>query len=152
MTPLNIYLKMFEKGLAKSKRFEARKINNLDVKFVYNIVRLILQVEQILTEHDLDLQRSREQLKSYCRGEWSLEQITNFFENKSAALEEVYHKSTLPYKADEDEIKKLLLACLEQHWGSIDKSCIVMPDVASKTIKEIGRLLRDSERAGLELE
>jgi uncharacterized protein len=93
-----------------------------DVKFAYHVVRLINEVEQILTEHDMDLQRNNEQLKAIRRGEWTAEQVKAFFTDKEKMLEEVYHKSTLPYKPDEPKIKQLLLECLEIHYGSLEKA------------------------------
>lgn len=90
-----------------------------DVKFGYHVVRLMLEVEQILTEGDLDLQRNREQLKSIRRGEWSLERLESYFAEKEQALETVYLNSALPYKADEKALKNLLLQCMEEHYGSL---------------------------------
>lgn len=91
-----------------------------DTKFTYHIVRLIHEVEQIMTEHDLDLERNREQLKSIRRGEWTLEQIEEYFKFKEKQLEELYISSSLRYSPDEEKIKNLLLECLEMHFGSLD--------------------------------
>jgi predicted nucleotidyltransferase len=93
-----------------------------DVKFAYHVVRLMNEVEQILIEHDLDLQRNREQLKSIRRGEWSLEQIEAYFTNKEHALETAYVNSMLPHSPDEDRIKTLLMQSLEMHYGSLDSA------------------------------
>lgn len=90
-----------------------------DVKFGYHVVRLMLEIEQILTEGDLDLQRNREQLKSIRRGEWPLERLKAYFEEKEVALEQVYLDSKLPYKADEGAIRRLLLQCLEEQYGNL---------------------------------
>jgi uncharacterized protein len=105
-----------------SKRSELIDKFGFDVKYAYHIVRLVGEVEQILTEHDIDLQRNHEQLKAIRRGEWTVEQIKAFFTEKEKALESVYHSSTLPYKPDEPKIKQLLLQCLEIHYGSLDKA------------------------------
>jgi hypothetical protein len=91
-----------------------------DVKFAYHCVRLMNEVEQILTEHDLDIQRNREQLKSIRRGEWKLEDLEAYFTNKEHALELAYAASTLPHKPNEAKIKRILLDCLEQHYGKLD--------------------------------
>jgi len=95
-----------------------------DVKFAYHLVRLLNECEQILTEHDIDLERNREQLKAIRRGEYSEEQIENYFYTKEKELETLYNTSTLRYGPDETKIKNLLLRCLEEHFGSID-NCIV---------------------------
>lgn len=91
-----------------------------DVKFAYHVVRLLDEVEQIMVEHDLDLERNREQLKSIRRGEWTLEQIESHFEAKERALENTYATSTLPHAPDEERIKAVLLGCLEMHFGSLE--------------------------------
>lgn len=89
-------------------------------KFAYHVVRLILEVEQILAEQDLDLMRNKEQLKAIRRGEWSKEEVREFFNKKEKDLEDLYKTSSLRYKPDEEAIKSLLLNCLEQHYGSLD--------------------------------
>ena len=43
-----------------------------DVKYAYHVVRLLGEVEMILAEEDLDLQRDRERLKAIRRGDWKL--------------------------------------------------------------------------------
>jgi predicted nucleotidyltransferase len=93
----------------------------LDTKFAYHLIRLILQAEQILMEGDLDLTRNRELLKSIRRGEWSLERINSFFEEKEKLLEKLYIESSLQDRPDELAIKSLLVKCLEHHYGSLDK-------------------------------
>ena len=92
-----------------------------DVKFAYHVVRLALEAQQILTEHDLDVEANREILKSVRRGEWSLEKLKNWFDQKESQLEELYISSTLRNKPDEAAIKELLMNCLEQHYGTISK-------------------------------
>lgn len=90
-----------------------------DTKFAYHVVRLLAEVEQILVEHDLDLEKNREQLKSIRRGEWTLDRIENYFQQKEVELEKLYLSSTLPHSPDEGKIKKLLMECLEHHYGTI---------------------------------
>ena len=107
-----------------------------DLKFAYHLVRLLNEIEQILVEHDLDLTRSREQLKSIRRGEWTLTQVQDWFETKERALETLYAESTLPDRPDEPAIKQLLLDCLEHHYGSID-ACVVTADKAVQCLREI---------------
>lgn len=91
----------------------------MDSKFGYHVARLVLQCEQILIEHKLDLERNREVLKAIRRGEWSEEKLRSWFDEKEKHLEELYTKSTLRHSPDEDAIKELLLQCLEQHYGSL---------------------------------
>lgn len=106
-----------------------------DVKFAYHVVRLLDEIEQIMVEQDLDLERNREQLKSIRRGEWTLEQIERHFEAKERALENTYATSSLRHKPDEASIRTILMNCLEMHFGSIADAVRREPS--------IDRLIRD---------
>jgi len=123
----------------EGKRKELVEQFGYDVKFAYHIVRLLGEIEQILTEGDLDLQRNREQLKAIRRGEWKQEEIIEYFNKREKELESVYDNSTLPHKPREAEIKELLLECLEHHYGSLDK-CIVSEDKLEKALREISNI------------
>jgi predicted nucleotidyltransferase len=92
-----------------------------DLKMAYHVVRLANECHQILEEGDLDLERSREQLKSIRRGDWTFAQIEEYFERYERLLSDIYAKSELPHSPREEEIKDLLLKCLEQHYGSLDQ-------------------------------
>lgn len=102
-----------------STRYEMVQKYGYDLKFAYHVVRLLNEIEQILTEHDLDLERNREQLKAIRRGEWTQEQIIDYFETREKDLESLYTSSSLPHSPDEEKIKGLLLQCLEHHYGSL---------------------------------
>jgi hypothetical protein len=110
-------------------------------KFAYHVIRLALQAEQILAEHDLDIERNSEILKSIRRGEWTLEQIKDWFANKEKALETLYANSTLQHTPDENKIKELLLECLEMHYGSLDTAIVRVPqlDAMVHDLEEIVR-------------
>ena len=116
------------------------KIHGYDLKFSYHIVRLLSECEQILVEGDINLQKNNEQLKSIRRGEWSLEQIEQYFVDKEKQLEELYIKSTLQHKPDEDKIKALLLECLEMHYGSLEKAVYIAPDLEND-LKMISKIV-----------
>ncbi|MBK7993136.1 MAG: nucleotidyltransferase domain-containing protein [Blastocatellia bacterium] len=111
-----------------------------DVKFAYHVVRLLNEVEQILIEGDIDLQRNREQLKSIRRGEWKESDIRDYFASKEKDLEKLYLESSLPYSPDEAKIKKLLLECLEEHYGNLSDA-IITPDKATIALQEIQNIL-----------
>lgn len=117
---LKEYKALFAIGNAKSHRFESRKCNNQDNKFLYHIVRLLDECDQILSNGNIDLHRSKEVMKSIRRGEWTLEQVREWMKKKDSTLETLYQKSELPYSAPEDKLKELLLNCLEHHYGSLD--------------------------------
>jgi predicted nucleotidyltransferase len=111
-----------------------------DVKFGYHLFRLLDQAEQVLEYGDLDIRRGKEQMKAIRRGDMTKEDLINWFELKEKELEKLYHKSSVQHSPDEDAIKQVLLQCLEQHYGSLDK-CIVNIDKAEQTLREIRTLL-----------
>lgn len=117
------YSQMHKMGLkspqAGSKRKELVEKHGYDIKFAYHIVRLLNEVEQILVEGDLDLQRNNDQLKSIRRGEWTMDQIEQYFVTKEKALETTYSESKLQHSPDEIVIKRILMECLEEHYGSL---------------------------------
>jgi predicted nucleotidyltransferase len=118
------------------KRQASIEAHGYDVKFAYHVVRLAQECEQILTECDLDLERSRELLKAIRRGEWTLEQLKDWFTTKERYLEELYLTSDLRHSPDEESIKRLLLQCLEQHYGSLD-SAIKLETPTAKLLTEM---------------
>jgi hypothetical protein len=81
------------------------------------------EIEMILSEGTLDLRRNREQLKDIRRGNWTENQVRQYFDAKEIELEKLYLNSTLPYGPDENKIKELLLNCLEIHYGNLD-NCV----------------------------
>lgn len=130
-------------GVNKNNIKRKKDIDNFkyDLKFAYHLIRLLNEVEQILTEGDLDLQRNREQLKSVRRGEWSLEEVENYFTDKEKELEKLcINSNAVPYKIREEEIKDLLINCLEHHYGSLDKA-ITIEDKPLKVLREVKKLI-----------
>ncbi len=130
----------------KNRESEARKEliekHGYDTKFAYHLVRLLLEVEQILVEGDLDLQRHREQLKAIRNGGWAEQQVYDFFNQKESSLEELYHTSTLPYTPNEKAIKQVLLQILEAHYGSLDK-CVENVDKYKVLVNKIKELVNE---------
>ena len=108
-----------------SRRAETVEQHGFDVKFAYHTVRLLDEIEQILTVGDVDLQRDKERLKAIRRGEWTADQVKEFFTQKERDLEAAYQSSPLPHSPDEARIKTLLLECLEMHFGSLEKAVVV---------------------------
>jgi len=108
------------KEAASDKRRLSIEQFGYDTKYAYHLVRLLLEVEEILTTGDLTLDRNSEQLKAIRSGQWSLEQVKTFFHDKERDLEQVYNSCTiLPYKPDEQSLKALLLRCLEMHYDEL---------------------------------
>lgn len=142
VTALHRYQKLVKDGDAHpvGGRKEIVEKFGFDVKFAYHVLRLSDECEQILEHGDIDLQRSRELLKSIRRGEISEKDIRMMFSEKEKYLEKLYSESKLPHSPDEDKIKTLLLSCLEEHYGSLDK-CIVQPDQAVNALRQIQDVL-----------
>jgi hypothetical protein len=104
---------------------------NMDFKHAYHVCRLLLEVEQIMSEGDLNLECNSDILKSIRRGEWSLEKLDQWFDNKEKALELMYSTSTLQHKPNEQKIKGLLMECLEMHYGSLSAVIHVEPSMSN---------------------
>ena len=105
----------------KESRAELIEAHGYDTKYGSHLARLALECEQILIEHDLDLERHSELLKSIRRGEWTLEQLELWFKEKELTLNRLYTESTLRYGPDWPELMRVLLCCLEEKFGSLDK-------------------------------
>lgn len=121
------------------KRAELVKEHGYDVKFAYHVVRLLLEVEQILIARDIDLERDREQLKAIRRGEWTLAQLDEWAQTKEKQLEALYHTSSVLYEPDEPLIRRHLLHCLEMHYGDLSRA-VVEPDEAMLTLRKVAEL------------
>jgi predicted nucleotidyltransferase len=101
----------------EGKRKKTIEKYGYDVKFAYHVVRLLNEIEQILIEGDLDLERNREQLKSIRRGKWKVQEIRQYFQDKEKYLEELVVKTKLPYAPEYDKIRNLLFECLSIHFS-----------------------------------
>lgn len=125
------------------KRVKLIQKYSFDVKHASNVVRLLYQIEQILNEEDLDLRRHKDHLKAIRNGEATEKQIKDFFTTKEKELEKLYHSSKLRYEPALNEIRQLLINCLEHHYGSLEK-CYQKEkesNLAEKTLSQIDDLL-----------
>ena len=121
-----------------SKRHKLREKFGMDTKFLYHVVRLLSECEQIMLNGDLDLQEKgrREHMKAIRKGEAKEEDIRKWAAEKELQLEKVYSETSLPEKPDETKIKLLLMQCLEDHYGSLEKY-ISQVGWAENALKEI---------------
>jgi len=124
----------------EGKRKEIVDEKGYDVKFAYNILRLMSDVEQILLEGDIDLQKDNEVMKSVRRGDWKIEEIRNWMIEKDKVLESAYPSCKLPEKPSEDKMLDLLVQCLEEHYGTIS-NYLSVADWSVKALREIDEIL-----------
>lgn len=113
-----------------------------DVKFAYHVIRLLDEAEQAMMQGHIDLQRSREAMKAIRRGEWKVEDVRAWAMEKDKSLEAAYAQCTLPEVADEEALKKLLMNCLEEHYGSLSDA-FQEPDWATKALKQVDAILNE---------
>lgn len=104
----------------EGKRVQLIETYGFDVKFAYHAVRLMDEAEQILSTGDLDLEQGRDRLIAIRKGEWTQQQVEDYFDNKEKELQELYERSTLQHSPDEAKIRELLLECMEEAWGDLD--------------------------------
>jgi hypothetical protein len=138
-----LYLSLWAKGLAKTKRFESQKIHNTDVKFLYHVFRLVDQAEFILNNFDLDLQEESRvaKMKAIRAGELTYEQIAKEFSEAESRLLSLYNSSKLPREADRKAIRNILLAVLEDHYGNLSEFAKA-EDAETEALKEIKSILQ----------
>ena len=120
----------------EGKRKKLIEEYGFDTKYAYHLVRLLLECEQILSTGDLCLDRDKEFLRAVRAGEWTQDRIVKFFEDKERHLEQLYQTSDLPYKPPEGEIKRLLVECLEMHYGDISDG-VHLPGTQEKAFRQI---------------
>ncbi len=137
--------KIKNKERTTGKRAELIQKYGYDTKFAYHIIRLLDECEQILLTGDLDLQRSKEVMKSVRNGEWTLDQVMDYFDRNERKLEEYYHSSTLQYSPDKEKIKQLLIDCLEAHYGSIRNSVILgVQSKEAEALQQIASIVQET--------
>lgn len=111
-----------------------------DTKFAYHIVRLALECEEILTQGNLTLDANVAVLKAVREGQWTLERLEKWFEEKESQLEYAKIHSKLPEGPNYDVIKALLLQCLEQHYGDLSKA-VTKDNGSQNVINEVQAVL-----------
>jgi uncharacterized protein len=91
-----------------------------DTKYAMHCLRLMNEVEQILSTGDFDIKSNSKHLIEVRQGKYTLTQLEQEFQRQEKEMSEAYEKSTLPLKPNEDEIKKLLLTCIEEFHGKLE--------------------------------
>lgn len=135
------YHSIYKDGINESVRFYDRKKNGFDTKFFYHILRLLDEAEQILSLHDLDLQRARKEMKAIRAGEWSLEKLEAEIDVRQVAVEKLYSESTLQNEPDREKIRQILVQCLEMHYGPLTTNEVVQNNLPLQILQNIQKEL-----------
>lgn len=131
-------LKLMERKNPKESRMDLVEKYGFDTKFGSHLIRLALECEQILVEHDLDLERNSEILKSIRRGEWTLDQVKDWFKTKEECLNKLYTDSTLRYSPNWEELRRVLMCCLEEKYGSL--SNLISTNVDARILRKFEQI------------
>lgn len=123
------------------KRKELVERYGMDTKFAMNVIRLLSECEDIFMRGDLDLRRNNEELKQILRGEWSLSRLTDEFERRKMAMEDLFHKTNLPNEPPEDKIKDLLIQCIDAHYKDLGADRILRANAETIALREIDAAL-----------
>lgn len=126
---------------ANEKRAKTISEHGYDTKFAYNIVRLALECEQLLGAHELVLNRDGNFYRAIRAGEWSQEQVIEWFEAKSRTLEQLHDRSSLPETANREAVRQLLLDCLEMHYGSLEDA-VVIESASERLARDMAQTLQ----------
>lgn len=124
------------------KRKELVERMGFDTKYASHAVRLACQVEQVLELGTMDITRDRELYKAIRRGEWSLEQIRNWVAQKELQLNKLYNESKLRHTPEKNKIRELLLACIEQHYGSFTAAEYTESNKYKNVVQQIEDLIQ----------
>ncbi len=135
-------VKLLEKTKRTGVRKEETDKHGFDLKAGYHAWRMLNQGEQIITTGDLDLMKAADEYKAIRRGEWTYDKFTKEFDARKVALEEVFHKCTLPEKPDKNKVREVLLEAIESHYGrSLTNSDIIKQDLELGVLRDIDKAM-----------
>jgi len=124
----------------QGKRVKAQEEFGFDPKFMYHVVRLILNIEELLTIGSMSLTKHSDTLKDIRAGKWSVKDVENFYSEKEPKLLNLKENCIFPERADETKIRALLINCLEHHYGSLGEA-LGSQSHDQTTLNEILRIL-----------
>jgi hypothetical protein len=100
----------------------------------------MLEIEQILSEGDLDLERNSKFLIGIREGMLSLDELNKWFEEKNRSLETIFANSKLR-EAPDPAIKNLLLDCMEAWWGDLSL-VVASEDKYVRMVQQIRKIVQ----------
>lgn len=107
-----------KKNFKNKKRQEWVNTYGYDLKFAYNLVRLLLEAEYIANNNDLDIECNAKILKEIRNGEWELDRVKDFFKTYMKIIDNSFEKTKLPDEPDKDKIKTVLTNCFQIQYGA----------------------------------
>ena len=95
-----------------------------DIKMFSHTIRLLNQIKQILTDQDIDLMYGREEVKAIKYGEiyYPFEEAEKLVLKRMEELETLSLKTGLSLYPQVEPLHMLLQNCIEDFYGTIDKS------------------------------
>jgi len=113
------------KKLANLTDEELKQYYNLksyNTKMAYHVLRLLDEMQQILTEQDIDLTRNSSECKLMKAGSWGdFERFDREFQKRIDYVDDLARKSSLPPEPQSAALRKLLQELIEEYHGSDDK-------------------------------
>jgi uncharacterized protein len=108
-------------GYSKAQYAKGSKLpDDKCFKYWYHLIRLLNEVEQLITSGEMDLQLNSTLLGEIKKGLWTRAQVDTYFGNKYKYLESIFEKANLlPKQPKEKGVKALLLNCLEEYYGTL---------------------------------
>ncbi len=115
------HMKRITSRTREGKRKEYVEKYGYDVKDAANVIRILLELDDFLFFGDCDLSSNADDILSVRNGEWTLKHVEDFFDDRMFELEraKLNKEFVLPEHPDQDEIKKFLVACLEESYGNL---------------------------------
>lgn len=90
-----------------------------DTKAVYHLFRLLYQARDLLTYGTMDLEANAATLKKIRAGEYSVDWVNNQLQYELTELQNAKDFTKLPVEPRHNDVKKLLLECLEMTYGTV---------------------------------
>lgn len=121
----------------------ARTRERVDWKFVYHVVRLLLECEQILADGDLKLRRDGAFLKQIRQGVMTLDELFVWVGKQEGYLETLHKESSLPNLPDKNAVRELLIKCIELVYEDFDTIVYIPTNEIDKALNDIRRILSE---------
>lgn len=113
--------KILHKKNTKGKRTEIIEKFGWDTKFGSHLIRLLLECKEIFQEGTLTLNKNALEISKIREGFYTEKEILEWSDNLQKELDELYISSKkIPDRIRHQDIKNLLIKCLEDAYGSLD--------------------------------